>query len=81
MDRPIKLGEFIIGVITFLVALIMMGYNRGTMDTKIIEKQVTQDKKIEDLEQRYQRVDEKLDKMGDGINDIKIMLQNKQDRQ
>lgn len=92
MDRPIKLYEFLIGLISLVTALLVSGYNIGSMQGKINTRQAQQDLKISQIESRVAGVENavtssadktgnKIDEMRKDITEIKILLQNKQDRQ
>jgi hypothetical protein len=91
MDRPIKAYEFIAGLIAFIFALITSGYNIGSKQGEINQRQAMQDIKISQMEakvnqieealEKYSiKIDEKIDPVRKDLTDIKILLQNKQDR-
>jgi hypothetical protein len=84
MDRPVKLSEIIGILFVFISALLTAGYNYGTrtatMQTEItsnttriteVEKQQREDK---------QEINNKLDGMNSTLIDIRLILQEKQDR-
>jgi hypothetical protein len=91
MDRPIKFWEFGIGCVVFIISILMMVYNRGSMEGKYIERMAVQDMRINDLnaqlkemkdgsERKNQIILDRLDKMADTYNNILVVLQNKEDR-
>ncbi len=91
MDRPIKVYEFLAGLIAFIFALVTSGYNIGTKQGEIHQRQALQDARImqveakinlmdQALEKYANKIDEKIDPIRKDLTDIKILLQNKQDR-
>jgi len=92
MDRPLKLVEFIIGCIVFIISILMMLYNSGTKNGEMLQMNATQNMRLDKVEQQMkedretankdrQELYNKLDKMNDSQTSILILLQNKQDRQ
>lgn len=84
MDRQIKLGELIGFAITIL-AIVIGSYVSIRVHISTLELQVEniKEQRQEDLNNRKktdEKVDEKLDKVIEGMNEIKVQLQNKQDK-
>jgi len=80
MERPLKLWEFIVGLlgVTFMFGTLI--YNRGTIDAKT-------EVRISNLEagqraqtQQYENLANKMDKVNENLNNILVIVQNKQDR-
>lgn len=78
----------VIGVIVTISTLI---YNRGTMEGENYQKQVNIEKRLDGHDAQLKKMDEnmseqnrhtgeRLDKINDNLVDVKILLQNKQDR-
>jgi len=91
MNRPIKFWEFMIAVIGVIVTISTLIYNRGTMEGENYQKQVNIEKRLDGHDAQLKKMDEnmseqnrhtgeRLDKINDNLVDVKILLQNKQDR-
>lgn len=91
MDRLLKAKEFISWIIAFVISLFTVGYNMATWQGKVIQEvanlklqvdEVKEDNKQLKEENKKMRdyLDDKIEPMRKDITDIKIMLQNKQDR-
>lgn len=84
MERPLKLWEFIIGIVGVLLVVATMIYNRGTMDAKNEAAIGTLQIQVAEIKVNYKDQNEALSKKIDNadskLNDILIILQNKQDR-
>jgi hypothetical protein len=92
MEREVKMWQFLAGVIGIIITFSTMIYNRGSMEGKYIERQAISDMKINQqgeeikelkamIYQLMQEQNQSNDAMKGSINDIKVLLQNKQDRQ
>lgn len=84
MDRQIKLGELIGFGITIL-AIVIGSYVSIRVHISTLELQVVniKEQRQEDLKNREktdEKVNEKLDKVIEGMNEIKVQLQNKEDK-
>ena len=84
MDRPLKLWEFVLGLFGMMVAFCTIIYNCGMINGEtsvrldaVEAKADITEKKVTDLQVS---VDSKMDKIGSNIFDIKLLLQDKQDR-
>ncbi len=84
MGQPVKLGQFILALIGILITVSGMIYAKGSEDATTL-------KRIEFLEKEFQeyktqantrdeRNTQKMEKIDDKVNQILIILQNKQDR-
>ena len=84
MDRNIKLWEFVVGIIAIFITVGGIVYNRGTLDAqnevKIQMLQTQFDEFKRENNSQMQKVNDKLDAQNKSLNDILILLQNKQDR-
>lgn len=88
MDRPVKRWEFLTGFVIFLIAVVTVGINIGNFQGKIITQQAQTQMDIVELKGRVgymenfiqQHLDEKLDPIRKDLVDIKVLMQNKQDR-
>lgn len=91
MEKEVKMWQFLAGIVGLIITFSTMIYNRGTMEGKYIERQAVQDLKIvqqgEEIKelksmiyQMMQEQNKSNDAIKSSINDIKIILQNKQDR-
>lgn len=84
MDRPLKLWEFVLGLFGMMVALCTIVYNCGMINGKTDIRLSAVEVKAENTEKKLtelqQSVDGKMDKIGSNIFDIKLLLQDKQDR-
>lgn len=91
MNRPIKFWEFMVAIIGAIITISTLIYNRGTMEGKNYERQVNIERRLdshdvqlneirEAIEVRNRRMEGKVDRLTENVNDIKVMLQNKQDR-
>ena len=84
MDRQIKLGELIgfaiIILTSVLSAYVSIRVHVSTMETEIafIKQQRAED--IENRKNLDEKTDQKLDKVIEGLNEIKVEIQNKQDK-
>jgi len=85
MDRPIKLWEYLAGLIAFIIAIVTTGYNIGNVQGKIIQTQVQAENRVDKMEIRVDKIenflqgypdylDAKLDPMRKDLTDIKIMI-------
>lgn len=91
MDRVLKVKDLIIGIVTFIVALFTWGWNIGNWQGKTVkEVELLRDRvrKVEDNNEKLGEenkmirdyLDNKLEPMRRDIVDIKVLLQNKEDR-
>ncbi len=84
MERSIKLWEFLIGILAMLITCGGIVYNRGTMDAQNEVKIITLQNQFEEFKReaatRYNVLSDKADKTNDKLNEILIVLQNKEDR-
>lgn len=91
MDKEAKIWHVLAGAIGIIITFSTMVYNRGSMEGKYIERQAVQDLKInqqgEEIKELkamiYQLIQEQNrsnDAIKGSINDVKVLLQNKQDR-
>lgn len=84
MDRPVKLSEIISIFIPFILALLTLGYTFGTrmatIESKTISNTIRIDKVESDRKEDKQEFTSKLDAMGSTLIDIRLLLQEKQDR-
>jgi uncharacterized protein YacL len=84
MDRPIKLSEMIGIFFTFIVALLTLGYNYGTKTANMQQEITTNSVRISEVEKTQredkQEINKKLDGMTSTLIDIRLLLQEKQDR-
>jgi len=91
MNRPIKFWEFMIAIIGAIVTISTLIYNRGTMEGQNYEKSVNIERRLDghdaqlkeinqNMEQQNKSTSERLDKINENLVDVKILLQNKQDR-
>lgn len=84
MDRPIKLWEFISGILVMAIAFGTIIYNCGIVNGKTDVRLNAVEQKAAATETKLQELNvsmgNKMDKIGDNITDIKILLQTKQDR-
>jgi cadmium resistance protein CadD (predicted permease) len=84
MDRQIKLGE-LIGFAIIILTSVIGAYVSVRVHISTLELQVTniKEQRVEDLKNREktdEKVNEKLDKVIEGMNEIKVQLQNKEDK-
>jgi cadmium resistance protein CadD (predicted permease) len=84
MDRQIKLGElvgFAIVILTSVIsAYVSIRVHVNTVETEI---QYIKQQRAEDLQNRKnldEKTDQKLDKVIEGLNEIKVEIQNKADK-
>jgi len=84
MDRPVKLSEMIGIFFTFICTLLVAGYNYGTDKATMKQDIKANDVRITEVEKRQQEdkqeITKKLDGMGSTLIDIRLLLQEKQDR-
>lgn len=84
MDRPIKLSEIMTIFIPFILALLTAGYVFGTrmatIETKTTANTLRIDQIDQDRKEDKQEFTQKLDAMNSTLIDIRLLLQNKQDR-
>jgi hypothetical protein len=92
MGKAVTMGQFLSGIAGLILTFGTLIWNFATTTTRIIERQATQAETISrqgqelkelrsTLEQHNQKIDEKIDGIRSDISDIKVLLQNKQDRQ
>ena len=84
MDRQIKLGEligFTIVILTSVIsAYVSIRVHVSTVETEIM---YIKQQRAEDLQNRKnldEKTDQKLDKVIEGLNEIKVQIQNKADK-
>lgn len=84
MDRPLKIWEFVAGLLAMAVTFGTIIYNAGTMNAKnelrisTLENNFSEFKK--DAKEQAVETSQKLDKIDNNLFDIKLMLQQKEDR-
>ena len=84
MGQPIKLGQFIISLLGVLITVAVMIYGRGSEDARtsnridMIEKQFTEFKV--DQKEQNDKTSDQIKEVDSKVNEILIILQNKQDR-
>ena len=74
MEKQIRVGEFIIS----LIVLLAMGV---TAWVNVKTTQAQQSVQIENLKDYYQKTSDKQDEILKNINDLRVLIENKQDRQ
>lgn len=84
MDRPIKLSEILSIFIPFVISLITLGFVFGSRISTIESKTTTNTADIKQLQidrkEDKQEFTKKLDDMSSTLIDIRLLLQEKQDR-
>jgi hypothetical protein len=91
LGRALTIGQFLIGLAGVCITFGSFIWNMATINTRLIERQATQQEainrqglEIKDLrsamEQHNQKIEDKMDAIKADIGDIKILIQNKQDR-
>lgn len=84
MDRPIKLWEFLAGVLTLSIAFGTIIYNCGVMNAKNELRITTLENNfgehIKDAKAETIENGKKLEEVKNGLFDIKMLLQMKQDK-
>lgn len=91
MDRLLKAKEFISWIIAFVISLFTVGYNMATWQGKVIQEVANLKLQVDEVKEDNRQLkeenkklrdylDDKIEPMRKDITDIKIMLQNKQDR-
>jgi hypothetical protein len=84
MDRPVKLGELILAIIATIITLGGMVYSRGTIDTADKDHVQFLQTQFDEFKAQQAATNtllfQKLDKVNDNLGDLKVILQNKQDR-
>ncbi|ACU61372.1 hypothetical protein [Chitinophaga pinensis] len=84
MDRPLKIWQFLAGLMGMAVMFGTIIYNAGTMNAKnelritTLENNFSEFKK--DAKEQAVETSQKLDKIDNTLFDIKLMLQQKEDR-
>lgn len=73
MDKPIKLGEFILSLLLF-IGTVTAGW------VTLNREQATYGTRIDNLERNYQRTEEKTDRILDKLEVLIREVANKQDR-
>lgn len=84
MDRPIKLWEFLLGLIGLVISVGTIVYNTGSKDAGLGIKVEYHEKRLNTIEVnaaiRDKEVNSKLDRVLDIQNNILIQLERKADR-
>jgi hypothetical protein len=84
MDKVLKVKDFVIGIISFIIALLTLGYNIGNWQGRTIQDINDLKGRVREVESENKRIredlDDKIEPMRKDIVDIKVLLQNKQDR-
>lgn len=84
MDRPIKLWEFLLGLIGLLIGIGTIVYNTGTKDAGLSMKVEYHEKRLNTIEVnqaiRDRELNIKIDRMMEMQNSIMIQLERKEDR-
>lgn len=83
MERPLKIWEFVLGVIGIIITVSIMIYNRGTIDARndleINNLKIEMGSVKNQQSEQSQKVNEKLDRIVDKMTDIQVTLKGKQD--
>jgi len=84
MDRPLKIWEFIAGLLAMAITFGTIIYNCGTMNAKNELRITTLENNFSEFKRDYkeQGVEnaKKMDEISNTLFDIKLMLQQKEDR-
>lgn len=91
MNKTVTWGQLMIAISGLLITFATMSYNTGGLVGKYIERQAVTDMNVDQLkadvkemkadqERTKQQLMDKLDKTNDNINNVLVILQNKQDR-
>jgi hypothetical protein len=84
MDRNLKLWEFLAGLIAMSLAFGTVIYNSGTTNGKNEVRITNLENKVQDIiseqKEHNEKVTQKMDDINNSLFDIKILLQQKQDR-
>lgn len=84
MDRPIKLWEFLLGLVGLLISIGTIVYNTGTRDAGLGMKVEYHEKRLNTIEVnqaiRDRELNIKIDRMMEMQNNIMIQLERKVDR-
>ena len=84
MDRPVKFWEFISIIFSFAVAVATLGYNYGTTVAKLETKVNQHDAILQERDKQYREdkleQNKTLDQINGKLTDIRVLLQDKQDR-
>lgn len=92
MDKVLKVKDFVIGIVTFILALLTLGYNVGSWQGRTVQDINDLKVRVGAVESDNRRLDnenkklkefiyEAMEPMRKDVVDIKIMLQNKKDRE
>ena len=91
MNKTVTWGQLIIAIAGLLITFATMSYNTGGLVGKYIERQAVTDMNVDQLkadvkemkadqERTKQLLMDKMDKNNETVNNILVILQNKQDR-
>ena len=84
MDRPVKISEFLSMIFGLIVTLVTLGYTYGTKTATMQTELTSNTVRINEIERTQREDKQELNKKLDGMNsilvDMRLLLQEKQDR-
>jgi hypothetical protein len=84
MDRPLKMWEFIAGLIVLAVTFGSIIYNCGTVSGRMELRMTTAESKIDNTDKKVDKIGDtmtsKMDEINNKLFDIKLLLETKQDK-
>lgn len=80
IKRTITVGELVSACIIIVGAILVFWINTNVRLTALEVQNKQQDELFIELKGAFEKVNNKLDRLSDGQNEIKITLQNKQDK-
>ncbi len=78
--RSITLGELVMASLTVIGAILAFWINTNVRLSALEIKTKNAEDNYQETKASFKEIGEKLDKLNDGQNEIKVTLQNKQDR-
>jgi peptidoglycan hydrolase CwlO-like protein len=80
LKRSITLGELVTASILLIGTILGFWINTNVRLSALEINKQTQDSNYNEARQSFKEIGNKLDKLNDGQNEIKVSLQNKMDR-